>query len=125
MSAGGYLAPPPPPPPASTSPTSTDPLQQQTDQQKRLWTETWTRLNRFLPDLMPELFPQQQQQQQQTSVAVGTTAKDVVVGLGKHDGLAAGHESERSRDEEERRGEKEGVSATAPGMTAEVEVEDK
>lgn len=32
---------------------------EQTEQQKQLWTETWMRLDRFLPGLMPELFPEQ------------------------------------------------------------------
>ena len=45
MSNGGYLVPP------SENP------EKQTDQQKQLWTETWTMLDRFLPDLMPSLFP--------------------------------------------------------------------
>ncbi|KAK4999865.1 GDP/GTP exchange factor for ARF [Elasticomyces elasticus] len=44
MSSGGYLAPP-----------SED--TEQTEQQQQLWHETWMRLNRFLPGLMPELFP--------------------------------------------------------------------
>lgn len=47
MSAGGYLTPP-----------NSD-TQSQSEQQRKLWSETWTRLNRFLPDLMPELFPEE------------------------------------------------------------------
>lgn len=45
MSSGGYLVPP------SEKPD------EQTEQQKQLWIETWTRLERFLPGLMPEIFP--------------------------------------------------------------------
>lgn len=48
MASGGYLVPP-------TSPTGEK--QDQTPRQQKLWSETWIRLNRFLPDLMPELFP--------------------------------------------------------------------
>ena len=44
MGNGGYLV----PPTASEG---------QTDQQSELWKETWTRLERFLPGLMTELFP--------------------------------------------------------------------
>lgn len=46
MSSGGYLSPP------------SEGSQEQTEQQKQLWTETTTRLKRFLPGLMPELFPE-------------------------------------------------------------------
>ncbi|KAI7583402.1 Sec7-domain-containing protein, partial [Hortaea werneckii] len=45
MSSGGHLVPP------SEKPDD------QTPQQRKIWTETWTRLERFLPGLMPELFP--------------------------------------------------------------------
>ncbi|KAK5165588.1 GDP/GTP exchange factor for ARF [Saxophila tyrrhenica] len=45
MSSGGYLIPP------------SDESKEQTEQQRQLWSETWTRLERFLPGLMPELFP--------------------------------------------------------------------
>ena len=45
MSSGDYLTPP-----------SAD-GEEQTPQQRELWTETWTRIERFLPGLMPELFP--------------------------------------------------------------------
>lgn len=48
MASGGYLVPP-------ASPTGEK--QDQTPRQQKLWSETWIRLNRFLPDLMPELFP--------------------------------------------------------------------
>lgn len=44
MSSGGYLI-----PPSESSP--------QTPQQRKLWTETATRLERFLPGMMAELFP--------------------------------------------------------------------
>ncbi|KAK3712801.1 GDP/GTP exchange factor for ARF [Vermiconidia calcicola] len=47
MSSGGYLVPP-----------SDDP-NEQTEQQQQLWAETWARLERFLPGLMPEVFPDQ------------------------------------------------------------------
>ena len=47
MSSGGYLVPP------SENP------EEQTEQQKQLWAETCTRLERFLPDLMPSLFPEE------------------------------------------------------------------
>ena len=47
MSSGGHLI----PPPAQGE-------DERTPQQKQLWQETWTRLNRFLPALMPELFPE-------------------------------------------------------------------
>lgn len=42
MSNGGYLAPP-----------------DQNPEQKELWTETWTRLDRFLPNFFTELFPKE------------------------------------------------------------------
>ena len=42
MSNGGYLAPP-----------------DQNPEQKELWTETWTRLDRFLPNFFAELFPEE------------------------------------------------------------------
>lgn len=45
MSSGGYLTP----------PSEND--EEKTEQQKQLWSETWTRLERFLPGLMPEVFP--------------------------------------------------------------------
>lgn len=44
MSSGGYLI-----PPSESSP--------QTPQQRKLWTETAMRLERFLPGMMAELFP--------------------------------------------------------------------
>ena len=52
MSSGGYMVPPS---------SSDDRLEAevQTPQQKQIWTETWTRLDRFLPGLMPELFPEE------------------------------------------------------------------
>jgi brefeldin A-resistance guanine nucleotide exchange factor 1 len=45
MSSGGYLKRP-------------DEGSEQTEQQRRLWTDTSKRLSKFLPDLMPELFPE-------------------------------------------------------------------
>lgn len=45
MSSGGYLKRP-------------NDGNEQSEQQKLLWTETWNRMHRFLPDLMPELFPE-------------------------------------------------------------------
>ncbi|KAF2396554.1 Sec7-domain-containing protein [Trichodelitschia bisporula] len=42
MSSGGYLAPP-----------------EQKPEYEELWAETWKRLNRFLPDLFAELFPEE------------------------------------------------------------------
>lgn len=42
MSNGGYLAPP-----------------DQNPEQKELWIETWTRLDRFLPNFFAELFPEE------------------------------------------------------------------
>ena len=42
MSNGGYLAPP-----------------DENPEQKELWTETWTRLDRFLPNFFAELFPEE------------------------------------------------------------------
>jgi brefeldin A-resistance guanine nucleotide exchange factor 1 len=45
MSSGGYLKRP-------------DEGSEQSEQQRRLWTETSKRLSKFLPDLMPELFPE-------------------------------------------------------------------
>lgn len=46
MGSGGYIVPPP-----SEKDDSRTELQQQ------LWAETWERLHRFLPNLMPEIFP--------------------------------------------------------------------
>ncbi|KAI9667680.1 MAG: GDP/GTP exchange factor for ARF [Bathelium mastoideum] len=63
MADGGYLVPPPTPapPPSATSPAP-DPQAKNDDartpQQQQLWAETWLRLDRFLPGLMPELFPE-------------------------------------------------------------------
>ena len=57
MSSGGYLVPP------------SENLNEQTDQQKQLWAETWTRLERFLPDLMPSLFPEEANRPKQASRA--------------------------------------------------------
>lgn len=60
MADGGYLLPPPPPPPPSASPVP-DPqynYDTRTPQQQTLWNETWLKLERFLPKLMPELFPE-------------------------------------------------------------------
>lgn len=56
MSSGGYLT-----PPTKGS--------EQSEQQRKLWNETWARLNRFLPDLMPELFPQEPEKPEVESVA--------------------------------------------------------
>lgn len=44
MASGGYLVPP-----------QTD--EERTEQQAQIWTATWERLEKFLPGLMPELFP--------------------------------------------------------------------
>lgn len=62
MSSGGYLTPPADedssvePDSASSEPClATSPAQ--TQQQKRLWAETWARLQILIPGLMPELFP--------------------------------------------------------------------
>ena len=55
MSTGGYLIPP------SENPDG------QTEQQKQLWAETWTRLERFLPGLMPDLFPDEANKPKQQS----------------------------------------------------------
>ena len=55
MSSGGYLVPP------------SEYLEEQTYQQKQLWAETWTRLDRFLPDLMPSLFPEEANKPKQAS----------------------------------------------------------
>lgn len=49
MSSGGYLVPP--------TAQGADGDAGQTPQQRQLWDETRTRLDRFLPDLMPEVFP--------------------------------------------------------------------
>ena len=59
MSSGGHLVPP------SECP------EELTEQQKQLWTETWTRLERFLPGLLAELFPQElnKPKQQQSRAA--------------------------------------------------------
>ena len=43
MSSGGYLVPP-----------------DQNPHEEKLWVETWRRLERFLPNLRAELFPEQQ-----------------------------------------------------------------
>lgn len=45
MKSDGYLA----------APTTVD----ETEQQKEMFAETWKRLDRFLPDLMPEIFPEE------------------------------------------------------------------
>jgi brefeldin A-resistance guanine nucleotide exchange factor 1 len=45
MSSGGYLK----------QPSDSG---EQSEQQKRLWNDTSNRLHKFLPDLMPELFPE-------------------------------------------------------------------
>lgn len=47
MASAEHLVPPP-----ATAESET-----RTDQQKQLWTETWTRTEKFMPGLMPELFP--------------------------------------------------------------------
>lgn len=59
MSSGGYLEPP------SSG--------QRTPQQEKLWAETWERLQKFLPGLMPELFPEATEQAvpENKSYAVG------------------------------------------------------
>lgn len=57
MSSSGYLVP----------PSHSD--EQQTEQQGQLWSETWTRLERFLPGLMPELFPDEANKPKQISRA--------------------------------------------------------
>lgn len=54
MSSGGYLSP----------PSETEP---QTPQQKQLWTETSTRLERFLPGMMAELFPEEEKKPTENS----------------------------------------------------------
>lgn len=46
MSSGGYIVPP-----------KDGEEEEQSEQQVQLWSETWNRLERFLPGLMPELFP--------------------------------------------------------------------
>ena len=55
MSSGGYLIPP------------LDDADEQPEQQRRLWNETWTRLERFLPGLMPDLFPEEAKKPKQQS----------------------------------------------------------
>jgi brefeldin A-resistance guanine nucleotide exchange factor 1 len=39
------------PPPASAD------KEERTEQQQQIWAETWTRTEKFMPGLMPELFP--------------------------------------------------------------------
>lgn len=46
MGSGGYMVPP-----------DAEENENRTEQQQQLWSETWDRLHRFLPDLMPEVFP--------------------------------------------------------------------
>lgn len=46
MGSGGYMVPPP-----------SEKDDGRTELQQQLWSETWDRLHRFLPDLMPEVFP--------------------------------------------------------------------
>lgn len=48
MGSGDHLNPPP-----------SEGKDERTELQVRMWNETWTRLDRFLPDLMPEIFPDQ------------------------------------------------------------------
>lgn len=50
MASAGYLVPPP-------SSPSADGGQARSESQKQLWSETWTRTEKFMPGLMPELFP--------------------------------------------------------------------
>lgn len=47
MSSGSYMVPPP----------GSDEEDVRTELQQRLWSETWERLERFLPDLMKDVFP--------------------------------------------------------------------
>jgi brefeldin A-resistance guanine nucleotide exchange factor 1 len=48
MSSGGQLVPPP----------SEGDEDERSESQRKLWAETWERLHKFLPDLMPEVLPQ-------------------------------------------------------------------
>jgi brefeldin A-resistance guanine nucleotide exchange factor 1 len=59
MSNGGYLVPP------------SNESVEQTAQQEQLWSETWTRLERFLPGLMPELFPDEANKPKQSIQSPG------------------------------------------------------
>ncbi|KAK3638474.1 GDP/GTP exchange factor for ARF [Elasticomyces elasticus] len=56
MASGEHLAPPP----------AKGESDERSEQQQQLWSETWTRLERFLPGLMPELFPSTTREPQKT-----------------------------------------------------------
>jgi brefeldin A-resistance guanine nucleotide exchange factor 1 len=64
MQSGGYLAPP-----------------QEKPEQAELWNQTWTRLNRFLPDLYAELYPEEaakpRRSKEEKAVPVGEKAATV------------------------------------------------
>lgn len=58
MSSGGYLK----------RPTESG---EQSEQQKRLWNDTSNRLERFLPNLMPELFPESEVKEEKETKTEG------------------------------------------------------
>ena len=80
MSTGGYLIPPPPP---SSSPDQQQIQDDRTLLQKQLWSESWDRLARFLPDLMPEVFPDTSAPSAASKPNIPTETANVPAG--KHD----------------------------------------
>lgn len=77
MSSGGYLVPP-------------SDGTEQSEQQSLLWSETWNRLERFLPGLMLELFPDATRPKQAAKPAVVRGEK--VVENGEDEADAVQHE---------------------------------
>lgn len=66
MASAEHLVPPP-----ATADSET-----RTDQQKQLWTETWTRTEKFMPGLMPELFPGAGKEPAPAAVAAETPSNE-------------------------------------------------
>ncbi|KAL9088934.1 MAG: hypothetical protein Q9165_005991 [Trypethelium subeluteriae] len=108
MADGGYLLPPPPPPPPSASPVP-DPqwnYDTRTPQQQKLWSETWLKLERFLPKLMPELFPEAAKRPPPKRRSVGSVSEGVR-SEGK-EGPVSPVGEERKGETGEKDGEREG-----------------
>jgi brefeldin A-resistance guanine nucleotide exchange factor 1 len=65
MSSGGQLVPPP----------AEGEEDERSEAQQKLWSETWERLHRFLPDLMPEILPQAPNKPKASKIVVPVKAE--------------------------------------------------
>ncbi|KAI9713587.1 MAG: GDP/GTP exchange factor for ARF [Bogoriella megaspora] len=110
MAADGYLLPPPPPPPPSASPVPDPNLNYdgRTPEQQKLWIETWLRLERFLPNLMPELWPEAAKRPPPKRRSLGSVSEGVK--------SPEKDEAKEKSVEVEEKGKENVVSETVPKM---------